>query len=163
MKERWKKINGFEEYKISNLGNVKGVDGRILRKHRNNGTFRVSIGRKSKTVYLLVAEHFLKPQPDKKWIKFKDENKENISSSNLEWSYEQFFTKKTVAHRVAMLSKFSGKNHWKSKPFKIENDTFYTLEEASKKHDVHFTTIRARLLRAKRKDYSYIKKQKVAV
>lgn len=81
--EKWKQINGFPRYEISNFGNVRSNDftikrirngkivcvkkkGRVLKKQLNNkGYYYVYlsryVGKKSKEyIHRLVAKHFVK-------------------------------------------------------------------------------------------------------
>ena len=91
--EIWKKINGYENYEISNHGNVKSNNYskiRILKKEKCKGYLRVSLSKNNKVkrflVHRLVALSFLKNEDNKKCVNHKDGNKLNNSLGNLEWS-----------------------------------------------------------------------------
>jgi NUMOD4 motif len=62
--EIWKSINIFQNYKISNLGDVKNSKDELLTLQKNNGYHRISLvaGKKIKRFYIhrLVAEILLK-------------------------------------------------------------------------------------------------------
>lgn len=59
MKEIFKDYPIDKRYKVSNFGNVKGVNGSILKKEiSSSGYYRVKIG-KNRTIHQLVAETFL--------------------------------------------------------------------------------------------------------
>ena len=59
MKEIFKDYPIDKRYKVSNFGNVKGINGFILKKEiSSSGYYRVRIG-KNRTIHQLVAETFL--------------------------------------------------------------------------------------------------------
>ena len=93
-KEIFKKIKGFENYEISNLGNVRAVKtGRIRKLRISTGYFDIAfyykIGEvrkwKSFLIHRLVAEAFLKNPENKPCVNHKDGNRKNNSIKNLEW------------------------------------------------------------------------------
>jgi len=102
--ETWKPVRGFENYLVSNLGNVKSIQRvvyysnghRALRKERIKKQRTTWNGRKeiqlhddgvSKffLVHRLVAFAFLGDPPDKYEVNHKDGNPLNNNLSNLEW------------------------------------------------------------------------------
>jgi len=102
--EIWKTIEGFENYEVSNYGNVRSKDrvvkrrgndthlkGMPLKMTTNRGYSRVTLynGKRDKHsqffVHKLVAMAFI-PNPDNlPYINHKDENKTNNHVENLEW------------------------------------------------------------------------------
>lgn len=114
MQEIWKDIEGFENYQISNKGNVYSKkSGRLLAPHPDGkGYLRVKFweNRKGYTfkVHRLVAQAFI-PNPDNlPQVNHKDETKDNNSVDNLEWcdnTYNHGFgtrderAKKTLTNR----------------------------------------------------------------
>ena len=159
MKEIWKKIKGHSDYQISNHGNVigkyknKGYIGTI----KKNCNKIVNLNNRDIMVAYLVLTHFGKKHPTKKYINFKDYNRENCSIENLKWSYQRFFTQKTIDNRRTLIQKRQGKKHWRSRPFKAEGKKFFTLKEASIKLKIPcLDTIKKRLVNKNRKDYTYI-------
>lgn len=89
-KEEWKEINGFPNYRISNLGNVYNINSNeYIKPFNNNGYKRVNLyyNRKQKSIYVhrLVAEAFLDNFNNCRVINHKDEDKTNNSVENLEW------------------------------------------------------------------------------
>ena len=91
MGEEFKKIDGYDNYEVSNKGNVRNINtGRILKLHETNcGYLRVSVCkdgiRKPFPIHRLVGLHFI-PNPDNlREIDHIDRNKANNSISNLRW------------------------------------------------------------------------------
>ena len=90
MEEIYKKIDDYENYEISNQGNVRNTDtGRILKPGKYNGYYYVNLSknciRKKLKIHRLVGLHFI-PNPDNlREIDHIDRNKANNSISNLRW------------------------------------------------------------------------------
>ena len=91
MKEEWKEIKGFDNYLISNYGNVKNKKtNKIFKKTLNHYGYIVYCLRKNSKGYVkkghrLVAEAFI-PNPDNlPQVNHKDENPTNNYVENLEW------------------------------------------------------------------------------
>lgn len=91
--ETWKKIVGFENYEVSNLGRVKSkqqLNERIL-KHRISkfGYHRVMLQsngfKKAYSVHRLVAIYFIKNNENKPDVNHIDCDKSNNNFMNLEW------------------------------------------------------------------------------
>ena len=103
--EIWKQINDFDNYEVSNLGNVrrKTKKGYHLLKPsvNNNGYYQVSLSKDGKAkpfrVHRLVAVAFI-PNPDNlPIINHKDENKLNNNADNLEWCTQQYNVRYSIA------------------------------------------------------------------
>jgi len=85
---KWRTIPGWETYKVSDDGRVKGPQGeRTLQLTSGYPTFNASSGsRRSRlTVHRCVAEAFLGPRPDGLEVNHKDGNKTNNHVDNLEY------------------------------------------------------------------------------
>ena len=70
MQEEYKTIEGYENYEISNLGNVKSKKtGKILKQSLHNGYYAVSVSKNSKSKHLdihrIIALSFI-PNPNNK-------------------------------------------------------------------------------------------------
>ncbi len=99
VKERWRTIKDYPDYKISNQGNVKRAKvsyknktpiGKVLKPANNgNGYLFVELFKykKRELVYIhkLVAEAFIGKRPKKNQINHKDANKSNNCYKNLEY------------------------------------------------------------------------------
>lgn len=108
--EIWKKIKGFENYQISNFGNVKSFyfGNEILRKTKMSKDGYVSViltikgKQKNCFIHRLVAEAFVEKIEGKNFINHKDENKSNNVVSNLEWvTHEENCNFGTRGNRIA--------------------------------------------------------------
>lgn len=95
--EIWKTVNGFENYEVSNFGNVRSNHYskiRFLKQEKSKGYLRVSLCEKNKVtrflVHRLVADHFIYDSKLLPCVNHKDGNKLNNKFSNLEWcTYSQ--------------------------------------------------------------------------
>lgn len=102
--ERWKTIQDYPNYEVSNHGNVRSKDrivlrkgcktilkGRLLKQYCGGGYMRVALyngnraSRVNKSVHRLVAQAFVENPLNLKIINHKDENKLNNNAENLEW------------------------------------------------------------------------------
>jgi hypothetical protein len=92
--EEYRKINGFENYEVSNLGNVRNVEtGRILKIGSNLGYKNVGLRSNNKryTVFIhrLIAKAFL-PNPDnREQVDHIDNDRANNNINNLRWCTNQ--------------------------------------------------------------------------
>lgn len=87
--EIWRSISGFEQYFISNTGQVKGIAVKILKPSISKGYYNVHLYKngikKQITIHLLVATTFIGNKPLGLTINHKDGNKLNNNLSNLEY------------------------------------------------------------------------------
>lgn len=89
---QWKIINGYPDYAISDLGEVKSLRyDRILKASASDTSYLYvnllnNRRRKTTAVHKLVIEHFgpEKPEPNSV-VDHKDSNKQNNHIQNLEW------------------------------------------------------------------------------
>lgn len=90
IEEDWRKIEGFENFYVSNLGRVRNVkSNKILKENIKNGYAYVGLteGTKQKScrVHRLVANAFIDNPENKKYVNHIDGNKLNNRVDNLEW------------------------------------------------------------------------------
>lgn len=89
--EKWKKINGYTRYEVSNMGNVRNYYTKKLKAVRKTKTgyyiTDLKENGKQKTVYIhrLVAEAFVENAFSLPCVNHIDENKANNCEKNLEW------------------------------------------------------------------------------
>ena len=90
-KEKWKNVDGFDNYLVSNKGRVmNGKTGRILRPASDgHGYDKVVLCKNgitsTKKVHRLVGEAFIDNPNELDTINHIDENKHNNTADNLEW------------------------------------------------------------------------------
>ena len=87
--EIWKNIDGYENYEVSSLGNVRNkTTGRILKTANKGGYYSVGLSKgKTKTfsVHQLTAKAFIPNPENKSQVNHKDKNGLNNNINNLEW------------------------------------------------------------------------------
>ena len=91
MKEKWKEIEGFENYEVSNTGRVRNKETKHVLKSWliNSGYYVTSLRKEGKGVnnliHRLVALTFLEQEEGKNIVNHIDNNKLNNCVDNLEW------------------------------------------------------------------------------
>lgn len=128
--EIWKPIKNCDNYKISNLGKVKHINGEYAKRTvSQNGYFRVTMKNNDNysvryDVHRLVAEYFLeKPKINERLVvNHKNGNKKDNRATNLEWT-----TYKGNAQHALK------NNLWK--PGRYQSKTIFNIEE-----DITFET-----------------------
>ena len=93
MKERWKILEWYGNYAVSNFGRVRNLNTGRLLKHQSSkrgGNYAfINLSKEGKrvnrNVHTLVAYSFLGDRPEGKLIHHKDENRMNPRVDNLEY------------------------------------------------------------------------------
>lgn len=94
--EKWRPIEGYENYLVSNFGEVKSLPNisnsniRFIKQEKSNrGYYRVHLYKNGKgkhlSVHRLVAMTFIPNPHNLPQVNHKDENKQNNNVDNLEW------------------------------------------------------------------------------
>ena len=89
--EIWKQIEGYENYSVSDHGNIRDDKrGRIKKLSNDNGYLKTGLNKddeqKMKKVHILVAQAFIPNPQDKETVDHIDNNKNNNNVLNLRWA-----------------------------------------------------------------------------
>ena len=127
MEEIWKDIEGFPNYQVSSLGNVKNVVSNNFLKQGNRGGYSTAFlinnkERKSFRVHRLVASAFIENPENKPEVNHKDKNKLNNCLSNLEWNTRTENNIHSKANAIIKTNRNKG-------IFRINKDTNELLEK----------------------------------
>ena len=88
--EEWIKVDGWDNYEVSNLGNVRNSKTKRILKPSSKGGY-LSIGLsdngkpKTYSVHRIVALQFLDNPENKPHVNHIDKNRSNNNVNNLEW------------------------------------------------------------------------------
>lgn len=136
LEEIWKRINGYEEYEISNLGRVKSFKrdrkGKIMKPKFSGEYLAVTLcadgQQERKTIHRLVAEHFIPNPSGLPWVNHKDGNKLNNKITNLEWVTPS--ENNNHAYEIGLKKGVKGEKHGRSKLNEIDVITIYHLAKS---------------------------------
>lgn len=107
-KEKWKAIDGFHNYEVSDLGRVRNINtGRLLKPFADEwGYLKVTLCidgiMHKKRIHRLVAEAFLPNAERLAEVNHIDENKTNNAADNLEWCSHAYNMKHSGKNRVGV-------------------------------------------------------------
>ena len=170
MEEKWKIVEGFSKYLISNKGRVKNIiELKDLKFYSCRGYEKIELVndnnmKKKVFVHRLVAQAFIPNPKNKPQVNHKDGNKTNNTVKNLEWCTP----KENVAHSIKTgLTDFSRTNYRKGegasnskmidedvKQLRVMYDTGeFSLKELSAYFDISIPTVWAIV---KRKSWKHI-------
>ena len=142
--EVWKKIKGFENYEVSNLGNVinKKTKKQLSKVKDKNGYYVVGLRNyseiKIKKIHRLVAIAFIPNTEDKPTVNHKNAIKTDNYFKNLEWATR----KEQAIHNV----KLGLNNSFKRKVICLEtNIIFESVVLAAKYYNINKITLTAKL------------------
>lgn len=90
MEEEWRKIEGYDNYSISNLGEVKNDNTKILLKtHIKDGYYVVTLSRNNKCkkhyIHRLIGNAFIQNPKNLPFINHKNQKRDDNRIENLEW------------------------------------------------------------------------------
>jgi hypothetical protein len=129
--EKWEKINGYENYTVSNTGRIFNVKrNKELKISMNKGGYmEVSLANKgsNKTllVHRLVAQSFIKNELNHKCVHHVDSDRTNNNVSNLEWvSYYSNIKYKNDKETSGCITKVQVIKLFKSKEWTSVDDFF---------------------------------------
>jgi len=91
MEEIFKTIEGYENYEISNLGNVRNKKtNRIMKKRNSFGYYGITLSKNNKRfhtfIHRLIATAFIENPENKELIDHIDNDRLNNDINNLRWS-----------------------------------------------------------------------------
>lgn len=144
MKEIWKKIDNYDNYEVSNLGNIRRVNKdyrckkykQLNPKLEKNGYLRIGLSKNNKTlfynVHRLVAKAFVDNPYNYPIVNHKDEIRKNNIWTNLEWCDYKYNANYGNARKKMSNSSFKRKVNQYDKNMILLN-TFNSIKEASEK------------------------------
>lgn len=135
--EYWKKIKDFEDYSISNYGNVRNnKTKRLLKAGLNKAGYRYICLSKNGKKYMfrvcrLVGEYFVPKRRCSNEINHLDRNRQNDVSTNLEWTTHKKNILYSKARKVIRVN--ATRKHIKK--------TYKSIEEAIKDNHISTATL----------------------
>lgn len=160
--EQWRKIEGYENYSVSNYGRVRNDKRNKLIDCKYSGYKRVRLCNngvnKMFFVHRLVAMAFIPNPNNYPIINHKDEIKTNNHVSNLEWcTYQYNNTYGTVRQKIGAKTKISSMGNC-SRGIKVVVDgvEYKSLKEAAQQTGVSETALYGKKLEYKGHKIKYI-------
>lgn len=118
MDKEWKQIEGYENYRISNHGEIVNIDGIVMRFNLDRyGYYKLSLSRKSTRknfyVHRLVGIHFVENPENKPEVNHDDGIKTNNCYTNLTWMTSSENQKH--AYLIGLQKRQQGESRYNSK------------------------------------------------
>lgn len=155
MNEIWRKIEGFENYEVSNLGNVRSLKNKkvkILKLiKRETGYIFINLYKNKKihhkSVHRLVASTFI-PNPQNKFqVNHIDGDKTNNKVENLEWctakensqhAWNTGLSRMTKEHKKKISRSLKGEKHPRARKVTCitTGEIFNCITEPSEKYNI---------------------------
>ena len=151
--EIWKTIKGFENYEVSNLGNVKSKQPnkkeKILKFRVSKfGYYRVMLsGAKAFLVHRLVALAFIPNNENKPEVNHVNSNKNDNTVENLEWSTRS----ENINH-----SYLNGRGKKQKRIIRSDGKIYNSIKEASQDNNVTRPAISNCLSGKSKKSNNYV-------
>lgn len=139
--EKWKEIEGFKGYEVSNYGNVRSPWKILAQRKNGRGYYRVWLpDGKHHLVHRLVAKAFVDNPNGYPIINHKDEMKTNNHASNLEWctykynsNYKDTPRKSSEKHRRPVIQILkNGETIWWESLRAVERELGYSHRNISR-------------------------------
>jgi hypothetical protein len=148
MEEIWKDIEGYPDYKVSNLGNVRGIQNpetNMTLQKNIYGYLTVGFGKQIHRVHRLVAKAFLANPNNLPQINHINHLRNDNRIDNLEWVDQSENNSKRKRHEMSNISYKEDRNRFEVN-FQREGKVIYrkqfkTLEEAKAARDAFYATL----------------------
>lgn len=178
--EQWKKIVGYENYEVSNIGRVRNSKTMyILKPQKKEGYNRIGLYNKKFLVHRLVAQAFIPNHENKPCVNHINGVRDDNIVENLEWctisennkhmytlGYKRTFseeTRKKISKALKNNKNNINNNHIKNvKKIKVNNIEFESMQKASMhfgKYNEYFTDV----IRRKKQNPNWYKQWEIEI
>ena len=123
--EKWSIIDGYDDYFISNLGNIYSLkSSKFLKPRKSDGYLRVTLCKKGKVkshfVHKLIASAFILKNGDRNFVNHINSNRSDNRIENLEWCT----TSENIIHgwKYGNIIGITGRKHSVQTKYKISKN-----------------------------------------